>query len=63
MQLFQKLFIKNITSFVHNSNAFRDFVTIIFCMVFPCQVFVNVKTYEFCYAVSYNFKITDIKYG
>ena len=32
-----------ISRFVHNSDDFGDFVTGMFCMVFPRQVFVNVN--------------------
>ena len=41
IHLFDKHFTNNISVFVNNSNAFRDFATNMFYMVFPCQVFVN----------------------
>ena len=35
---------KNISGFVHNANAFRDFVTNMFYMIFPGHVFINENT-------------------
>ena len=44
LQLFHKPFTKKISRPVHNSNAFRDFLTNMFYMVFPCKAFVNENT-------------------
>ena len=65
IQLFHKPFPKSISGFVHNSNAFRDFVTFVtnmFYMVLPGHISVNENTWEFSYAYSYNFKIININY-
>ena len=61
MQLFHKSCTKNISGFVYNFNAFRDFVTNMFYMVFPSLVFVNENTWEFSYTSSYNFKTVNYK--
>ena len=44
MQLFHKPFTKNISGFVYNFNAFRDFVANMFYMLFSSQVFANENT-------------------
>ena len=41
MQLLHKPFTKNISEFAPNSNTSRDFITNMFYMLLPCQIFVN----------------------
>ena len=44
INLFNNWFTRNISGFEDNFNAFRDFVTNMFCVLFSCQVFVDVNT-------------------